>query len=155
MTMTIEPESPRQPEVLALIEELDRYQGELYPAQSNHLLAIDALCAADIRFFVARIDHVVVGCGALRVFADYAELKRMFVSPGARGTQLGARILARLEEQALSEDLVVVRLETGIHQPAALALYKASGYRERAAFGDYQPDPLSVFMEKRLARIPR
>ena len=43
-----------------------------------------------------------------------------------------------------------VRLETGIYQPEALGLYRSAGYVEREAFGDYVPDPLSVFMEKRL-----
>ncbi|HEV8436640.1 MAG TPA: GNAT family N-acetyltransferase, partial [Methylomirabilota bacterium] len=33
---------------------------------------------------------------------------------------------------------------------AALGLYRAAGYVERGPFGDYRPDPLSVFMEKRL-----
>ena len=152
MTMIIERESPRQPDVLALIDELDRYQSELYPVESNHLLDVEALCAEDMRFFVARIDGAAVGCGALRVCADYAELKRMFVSPRARGTKLGARILSRLEEQARHEGRLVLRLETGIHQPAALGLYRAAGYREREPFGDYRPDPLSVFMEKQLTR---
>ncbi|MET0985682.1 MAG: GNAT family N-acetyltransferase [Steroidobacteraceae bacterium] len=152
MKATIERESPRQPDVLALIEELDRYQSELYPAESNHLLDVEALCAADTRFFVARIDGKAAGCGALRVCAGYAELKRMFVSPRARGTKLGADILVRLEEQARHEGRFVVRLETGIHQPAALGLYKSHGYREREPFGDYRPDPLSVFMERQLPR---
>ena len=45
-----------------------------------------------------------------------------------------------------------MRLETGIHQPEALALFAASGFRHCAPFGDYPTgDPLSVFMEKRLA----
>ena len=43
-----------------------------------------------------------------------------------------------------------MRLETGIYQPEALGLYRSAGYVEREAFGDYVPDPLSVFMEKRL-----
>jgi putative acetyltransferase len=39
-------------------------------------------------------------------------------------------------------------LETGIHQHAALALYQRAGYVRCAPFGDYRPDPLSVFMRK-------
>jgi len=37
-------------------------------------------------------------------------------------------------------------------QPEALALYAAAGYERRGPFGAYRDDPLSVFMEKRLAR---
>jgi putative acetyltransferase len=45
-----------------------------------------------------------------------------------------------------------VRLEAGVHQPGALGLYRAMGFRERGPFGAHGPDPLSVFMEKDLRR---
>ena len=144
-------ESPRQPEVAQLIQELDAYQESLYPPESNHLLDIDALATPSIRFFVARCDGVVVGCGALRLDASgYGEIKRMFVRPDARGTGLGRLILGRLEQEARHEGLGCVRLETGIHQAAARKVYRAAGYVEREPFGDYGLDPLSVFMEKQL-----
>lgn len=41
-----------------------------------------------------------------------------------------------------------MKLETGILQPAAIALYRSAGFRETGCFGDYRPDPLSMFMEK-------
>ena len=41
-----------------------------------------------------------------------------------------------------------VRLEVGVHQPAALHLYRGAGYVERTPFGAYSHDPLSVFMEE-------
>jgi putative acetyltransferase len=44
-----------------------------------------------------------------------------------------------------------MRLETGISQPDALRLYERAGYVRRGPFGNYGPDPLSVFMEKSLA----
>ena len=43
-----------------------------------------------------------------------------------------------------------MRLETGTKQPEAIALYRKFGYVERGPFGAYKPDPLSIFMEKRL-----
>jgi putative acetyltransferase len=55
-----------------------------------------------------------------------------------------------VEAEARREGLECLRLETGIHQPEALGLYRSAGYREREPFGDYARDPLSVFMEKRL-----
>jgi len=88
---------------------------------------------------------------ALRIDATgYGELKRMFVAPAARGLGLGRRLLDRIERQARWEGLDCLRLETGIHQPEALELYRSAGYTPREPFGDYAPDPLSVFMEKRL-----
>jgi putative acetyltransferase len=74
----------------------------------------------------------------------------MFVSPVARGLKVGRRLLERIEEEARREGLSCMRLETGIHQPEALGLYRSAGYVEREAFGEYSPDSLSVFMEKSL-----
>lgn len=147
--VTIAQESPRQDEVVRLIEELDAYLGELYPAESNHLLDIDTLAAPDIRFFVARRSGAVVGCGAMRVDAEgYGEVKRMYVHPTSRGGQIGRRLLERIEDQARTENLSALRLETGVHQAEALNLYRKLGFKERGPFGSYGPDPLSVFMEK-------
>jgi putative acetyltransferase len=143
-------ESPRAPDVVALIRDLDAYQSALYPPESNHFLDIDALAADDVRFVVARRDGIAIGCGALRVRDGYGELKRMYVHPRERGSGVGVRILATLESIARREHLPVLRLETGIAQPEALALYKAAGFSNCAPFGEYQPDVLSHFMQKRL-----
>ena len=149
--ITLRVESPRQPDVVRLIEALDVYQSGLYPPESNHFLDPVALSGPDLRFFVARQAGQAVGCGAIRIDpAGYGEVKRMFVSPEARGLKIGRRILDRIEEEARREGLACLRLETGIHQPEALGLYRSAGYVDRDAFGDYSPDPLSVFMEKRL-----
>jgi len=142
-------ENPRQDDVMRLLAALDAYLESLYPPESNHILDIDTLCAPDIRFFVARRGSEAVGCGALRVDpTGYGEVKRMFVHPAARGQKLGRAILARIEDQASREGLERMRLETGIHQAAALALYRRAGYAERGPFGEYASDPLSHFFEK-------
>jgi putative acetyltransferase len=142
-------ESPRQLEVIRFVESLDAYLAALYPPECNHRLDIDALSAPEIRFFVARFEGKAVGCGALRIdLAGYGELKRMYVDPMARGRKVARAILLRIEEQARVARLSCVRLEAGVHQPEALGLYHAAGYREISAFGDYGPDPMSVFMEK-------
>lgn len=147
----IQRENPRQDEIVGMLGMLDTCLQALYPPESNHILDIDALCAADIRFFVARREGAALGCGALRIdLAGYGEIKRMFVRLDARGEGLGSAILVRIERLALDEGLSLLRLETGIHQHAALALYRAAGYVNREPFGDYRHDPLSLFMEKSL-----
>ena len=143
-------EDPRQGDVMRMLSALDKHLQSLYPPESNHILDIAALCAPDIRFWVARREGVAHGCGALRVEAGYGEVKRMYVAPEARGRRLGRAILACIEDQAAREGLALMRLETGIHQAAAHALYRSGGYAECAPFGEYRLDPLSVFMEKRL-----
>lgn len=147
--VTITIESPRQDEVERLIEELDRFQGSLYPSESNHFLDLDGLDTPQVKFFVIRKNDVVVGCGALRVDeTGYGEVKRMFVLPTVRGLGLGRLLLNRIIEQAQNEGLHCLRLETGVYQEAALTLYRAAGFVECGPFGTYAADPLSVFMER-------
>ena len=122
----------------------------MYPPSSNHFLDLDELARPEIRFFVARRSGAPLACGALRIGTGYGEVKRMYVAPGARGQGLGRAILARVEDEAVREGLALMRLETGIHQAEAIALYRASGYVDCGPFGEYRPDPLSRFMEKRL-----
>lgn len=147
--VTIAEEPPRQTEILRLLEMSDAYAASLYPAESNHLVDISALEQPDVSFFVARFDGAIVGCCALVEAGDgTAEIRRMFVDPQARGLKVGKRLLQAIEQRAVSIGLDVIRLETGIHQPEAIGLYRNSGYVERPPFGGYQPDPLSLFMEK-------
>lgn len=149
--ISIAVESPRQDAVIALVAALDRYLLDLYPADTCHLLDIAELEAPDLRFFVARKDGVPVGCAALRIDpSGYGEVKRMFVDPAARGHRIGDRLLARLEEQARMEGLTALLLESGIHQPEALGLYRKAGFTDRGPYACYQDNGVSVFMEKPL-----
>ncbi len=135
----------------ALIAQLDAYLQALYPPDSNHLVPVDALRRADVVFLVARLGAEVVACGALLdQGGEYGELKRMYVRPDCRGAGVGRAILAALMAQARLRGLHVLRLETGIAQPEALALYERAGFRRRAHFGPYREDPLSLFMELEL-----
>ncbi|MEH6435346.1 GNAT family N-acetyltransferase [Massilia sp. DD77] len=149
--MIINTETPDQPEVRAMLEQLDAYHAALYPAESNHLLDVDSLLREDALFLVARdVDGKAVGCAALVARGGYGEIKRMFVSEARRGLGAGSELLQHLTMFARMSGLQVLNLETGIHQAPAIRLYERAGFVRRAPFGDYRPDPLSVFMEKRL-----
>ena len=74
----------------------------------------------------------------------------MVLMPLARGRNVGRLLLQRLEAVARNNGAALLRLETGTKQPEALALYRSAGFIETAPFGAYQPDPLSIFMEKSL-----
>jgi hypothetical protein len=64
-----------------------------------------------------------------------------------------AKRIAALEGEARATQLACIRLETGIHQPEALGLYRSAGYRDCGPFGGYPSDSLSVFMEKTLGHV--
>ncbi|GAB3008028.1 MarR family winged helix-turn-helix transcriptional regulator [Amycolatopsis acidiphila] len=88
-------------------------------------------------FLVAALHGEPVGCGGL-LFEDQgsAYLKRMWVSPSARGLGLGRRLLAELEQHALAGGARLARLETNRVLGEAIGLYRAAGYREVPAFND-------------------
>ena len=147
--VSVAAEPADQPEVHALLRQSDAYFASLYPAESNHLIDVAVLAEPNVRFLVARRASVAVGCGALVLGTDgEAELKRMFVAPEARGLKIGSLLLEALESAARAEGVRVIRMETGVRQPEALALYRRHAYTERGPFGAYQRDPLSTFFEK-------
>lgn len=149
--MNITQENPNQPDIVAMLEQLDAYFGMLYPAESNHLMDVHSLCSPDVVFLVARDGNgQALGCGAFVDRGDYAEVKRMYVAPAARGQGLGGHLLAQIVQRATAAGFTSLKLEAGISQPEALGLYQRDGFVYRAPFGDYLPDPLSVFMEKSL-----
>jgi putative acetyltransferase len=152
VSVTITLESPRQDGVVRLLELSDAYAQSLYPPESNHLVDLSTLEKPTVSFFVARNGDEVVGCAALVEAGDgTAEIKRMFVDPEARGLKVASKLMNALEALAGEKQLTAVQLETGIYQPEAIGLYRKYGYIEIEPFGSYLPDPLSLFMEKRIA----
>jgi len=142
------------PESLLLFEHLWKELGQLYGNTGPCEFKPADVLGAGSAFVVARLDGRPVGCGAVRPLAPgVAEVKRMFVEPEARGLGVGRRILQELEREAGVLGYVALRLETGVKQPAAIALYEGAGYRRVERYGVYADDPLSVCMEKRLGTV--
>ena len=151
MAVVIELASPLLPEVGELIRASDAYAASLYPAESNHLVDVEALAQPNVIFCVARLDDAVAGCGAAVLMPEgYAEIKRMFVSETARGHGIGRQILAFLEDHLRARGVGIARLETGVHSYEAIGLYERMGYVKIGPFAGYWDDPLSVFYEKQL-----
>lgn len=143
---------PTNVDVAQLLQQMDAYFADLYPAESIHTLSADALRQPHITFLGAWTGGRIVGCGALVDQAGaYAEFKRLYVLPECRGLGIGQRILVELEARAHAAGLSFVRLETGVTQPEAVRLFERAGYQRRGPFGDYPDDPLSVFLEKCLS----
>lgn len=141
---------PRCDEARALVAELDAYLGTLYSPEDNHLVPVEELAGPGAVFLLALDGDRAVGCGAIRLYDGYAELKRMYVRPEMRGRHVALRLLQRLEEEALALGQPLVRLETGPQQKEAVALYERQGFTRCERFGDYPSCGGSLFMEKRL-----
>jgi GNAT superfamily N-acetyltransferase len=151
MPATIVAERPDTPDAIQLIVELESYLVPLYPDESRHGYSVEKLLREGVAFFVTRQDGVAAGCGGVQLFGtEYGELKRMYVRPQFRGLGLGKLMLNHLVDHTRRHGIAVVRLETGIHQRDAIALYERSGFERIPPFGTYKEDPLSLFLEKRI-----
>jgi len=123
---------------------LDSYFAELgrrfeagFQVANSHAAADDDLQPPRDVFLVARLRGELVGCGGLKLKPGKpAELRRMWVSDEVRGLGIGRRLLAELEARARGAGAEAVRLETNRSLTEAIALYRASGYREIPAFND-------------------
>jgi len=148
--LTIKPVDPNQIEVMHLIEQLDAYQSSLYPPESNHLDSIDELSQSNAFFLAAYMGSEICGIGSVKLIDDYGEIKRVYVPSNQRGKGVAQAIMKELESHLIKQTVTFARLETGIHQKAAIRLYETLDYYIIDPFGEYKVDPLSVFMEKKL-----
>lgn len=99
------------------------------PADANELTPPEGA------LILARLHGRPIGCVALKFHKKLpAELKRMWVSPSARGMGVGRRLLVEAEKHARQAGVRSIRLETNRSLREAIALYLQSGYVEVDAF---------------------
>ena len=158
-TLAIVPEPPLSADGRALIAESQTFLESVFPADGIFSLTAAEMAAAADVFLVARIGGAAVGCIGLVSGTDtagrYAEVKRLFLRPAARGHGVGRALMTAFEDEARARDLTFARIETGPGLDGALALYSALGYRETGPFGPYEAHPSSIFLGKRLIRTGR
>ncbi|MCP3687036.1 MAG: GNAT family N-acetyltransferase [Gammaproteobacteria bacterium] len=151
--MRVRPVTVLTDDVDALIQQSRNYQETLYPPESINQDAPHMLINGDMYFVGAYDGDILCGIGGVKVIdsaPNYAEIKNLFVDPHRRGRGASKAIMSALEQFVIEQGVNLCRLETGVSQPESIGLYHSLGYRDRDAYGDYQSDPLSVFMEKAL-----
>ena len=139
-----------------LVGELDAELSGVYSQEQQHGLNVERIFKPGIRFFIARLDGEAVGCGGIAFDDGFAEVKRMYVRPTARGRGVAQAILARLETEARAHGINRLTLETGDVRHAAMRLYENAGFTRCDPFGSYLQMPASaidrsVFYEKVLS----
>ena len=88
-------------------------------------------------FLIAAREGDTLGCGALQFLDDErGEIKRMWISPHSRGLGVGKRLLARLEDEIRRSGRSIAVLDTNATLTEAIAMYRASGYREIEPYND-------------------
>jgi len=151
MTNTIAAERPDSADAMQLIAELEAELEPLYARESRHGYSVEKLLRENVAFFVARLGGAAAGCGGVQICSsEYGEVKRMYVRPDFRRFGLGVLMLDRLEQHARGQGVGLLRLETGIYQTQAIALYERCGFKRIGPFGHYWDDPVSAFYEKRI-----
>jgi ribosomal protein S18 acetylase RimI-like enzyme len=151
MPAIITRERPDSADAVALITELEDHLAPFYPTESRHGYSVEKLIAQQVEFFVLRDGDVPAGCGGIQLFgSEYGELKRMYVRPPFRGKGFGELLVDHLAGFAVANGIRLLRLETGVHQTAAIRLYERLGFQRIPPFGPYFEDPLSLCYEKRI-----
>ena len=135
---------------------LDEHVSEMLsvtPPESKHALDLEALRGPGITFWSVMDGGTVVGCGALkRLDASHAEVKSMRTRPARKRSGIASMLLEHIITEARRMGLTRLSLETGsaeFFRPAR-RLYQKFGFEYCEPFADYRPDPLSVFLTRRL-----
>lgn len=145
-------ESLEQADVRALLAALDHEQDRLLsPRQITGRNGAAALRRSAMRLAVVRDAQMrVVGCGALLLQDECAELSQLMVQPSRRGQGLGQLLLAKLENEAVRAGRPLLRLQADVRQRAAQGLGERGGFKRCGPFAGRRVDHFSVFMEKLL-----
>lgn len=151
------------PDAERLIEEVQGYYVTLYGGRDESPIAPGYFDPPEGSFFVGYLAGEPVATGAWRMRPDVgaefgwprpAEIKRMYVVPGAQRRGLARVMLARLEATAAAAGATHMILETGAPQTSAIALYTSSGYARVTPFGHYRWSEANRCFAKELRREP-
>ncbi|MEH1026358.1 helix-turn-helix domain-containing GNAT family N-acetyltransferase [Micromonospora profundi] len=137
--VVIEPCPPSDPRARACLRAYagdiaQRIDGGFDPALSSPVHDEALLPPAGV-LLLATLNSEPVGCGAVKLHSDSpAEIKRVWVADTVRGLGVGRRLLGELERYAAEEGAAAVRLDTNRNLTEAIAMYRATGYREIEAY---------------------
>lgn len=141
------------PEIAALLTEHLEEMRATSPPESKHALDLDDLRRPEVTFWSALDGDEVIGCGAIkRLDPTHAELKSMRTARARQGGGVATALLTHLLDEARRMGFQRVSLETGSAEFFAPArrLYRRFGFDDTEPFGDYRPDPHSVFLTREL-----
>ncbi|WP_106816801.1 GNAT family N-acetyltransferase [Microbacterium timonense] len=126
---------------------------ESSPPESVHALDLDALRHPSVTVWSVWVDAELAGVGALKALdGARGEIKSMRVDGRFLGTGVGRALLQHIIADARARGMASLWLETGATKEftPAQRLYESEGFAPCPPFGDYAPDPFSVFMTRAL-----
>ncbi|MBA4056091.1 MAG: GNAT family N-acetyltransferase [Marivirga sp.] len=147
--LTLERRTHLDKDFCELCRELDKEFWTRYPDTQQNFEPFNKVDST-AHVLVAYSDDVAVGCGCFRPTGKQyeVEIKRMYVIPVYRGRGISKAILGALEKWARQDGYLDSKLETGVNQPEAIALYTAMGYMRIPNYPPYSDISESICMAK-------
>lgn len=149
--MEIRVDDLRGQQIQELLQEHMRNMHELSPPDSVHALDLERLRRPEITFWTAWDGDQLLGCGALKELdRSHGEVKSMRTVTSCRRKGVAKAMLRHILDISSARGYKRLSLETGAQDGFAPArqLYRSFGFVPCEPFGDYRPDPNSVFMTK-------
>ena len=136
------------PDFISLIKTFDIFLWERYPELKNDYWGNNVI-EFNPNVIIIYLDEIAVACGCFKKYnANTVELKRMFVSPEARGLGLAQRVIKELENEAIKQGFKAMILETLYKQIEAINLYQKVGFEIVENYEPYIGLTNSVCMRK-------
>ena len=133
-----------------LIAALDKSLWERYPELKTNYWGNNVL-ELNSNVVVIYLENKAVACGCFKKYdTNTIEIKRMFVSPEARGMGLAQNILRELELWAHGLGYSSSVLETLYRQKEAIGLYQKTGYNIVDNYAPYVGLENSICMRKQI-----
>lgn len=146
------------PRIIALLRHHFDTCHAVTPQGSAHAFDVSRLAAPEIDLWAAWDGDTLLGTGAMKPLdathdATHGEVKSMHTAEAARRRGVASAILTHIIETSRRRGLQRLSLETGSfgYFEPAVALYKSHGFVECLPFGDYKPDPNSLFLTRTLS----
>ena len=147
-TIKVVKTTSENPDFLFLIETFDTFLWERYPELKKEYWG-NNIIEFNSNVFIIYLDDEPVACGCFKKYDKNAvELKRMFVSPKARGLGLAQMIIGELEVEAKSQGFEIMILETLYKQIEAINLYQKVGFEIVDNYEPYVGLTNSICMSK-------
>jgi GNAT superfamily N-acetyltransferase len=142
----------KDPDFALLVVDLDKELWLRYPSTQQNFSPFNKVDET-IRVALAYLEDRAVGCGGFRPMDESGtlEIKRMYVVPSARGLGIAKLILQELEVWGKEEGFIHAKLETGVHQPEAIAVYTRAEYHQIPNYPPYTDIAESICMAKKLS----
>jgi GNAT superfamily N-acetyltransferase len=149
-TIKVVKTTSENPDFLGLITALDKSLWERYPELKTNYWGNNVIEFND-NVVVIYLEDAPVACGCFKKYDKKTiEIKRMFVSPDARGLGLAQRILKELELLGKDQEFSISVLETLYKQNEAISLYQKVGYSIVDNYEPYVGLQNSICMRKQI-----